>query len=297
MKWRATACSTAAHVLCCVMAVIICSGCGLTIKQKAATQTFGSATATLGGLATQEFTQDRADVIAMNQSRRLLGDSTVSNVDGNYSLERVKTRVDAVTALKTYGELLACLVTNSQTAQIKSAASTFTTNLGALEGINFTKQQSDAVNQAVQTLGGLFVEYKRKKVLESIIQGTHTNIGALVDKIAISFDTNQVFWSLEYDTTLSALRGQIAIVQTTGKLASNDLASRAVLQSSLNLTDADEQRFRTASMNILKTCASLKSAEKSLVVLLKNDNASVEDIQAYAKSIQDFVTLYTVMSK
>ena len=282
----------------CVVSGVLCSGCGLTLKQKSAAQSFGAATAALGTLTGQEFPQDRADVIAMNESRLSLGDNTVNAIDGWYTPERVKDRIEAVSALKNYGDLLGSLITNSQSTQIQSSANSFVSALGSVKGVTLTSTQSDAISAAVQAIGGLVVEYERKKAVIAVINNSQSSIETIVDLIASDFDTNQDQWALAYNTTVLAVQGQVNSILNakTNGIAANDYASRAIVQDSLDHANANNQRFLTAAESISKSCSSLKVAQKNLVQVIKDDKLSVQDIQNYAKSVQEFVALYKAMS-
>jgi len=272
------------------------TACGLTVRQKAAIKTFAESTGTLSDLASQEFAQDRADLIKMNEMRRSLDDPTVRTLDGNYTVDRVKTRVDSVTALKSYADLLNELATSSEAADIKSASDEFVVNLRKINGISFSDEQADAVSQAVQAVGGMIVEFKRKKAVKLIVARTHTPVIQLADLLSNSFDPKKDNWGLELDTAVTALRGQVVVARNKG-LAANDLASEAVLQQGSSLADSTKQRLDTSSAGILDGCANLKHAEQNLSNLMEYDKFSTEDILTYAQSISDYVQLVKIISK
>ena len=91
-----------------LLLAVTVSGCGLTVKQKAALNSFSAATQEFSTGAQTEFQKNRQDVIEMNRARFELGDSRVKLMEFDRLLtrDRVQARVTALQTLEDYAGLL-----------------------------------------------------------------------------------------------------------------------------------------------------------------------------------------------
>lgn len=110
--WMSTRDNLITRVLFCLVLVVVVSGCGLTIQQKAALGQFATATRDLSVAAQAEFQKSRQDVVDMNRLRLELGDANadVTKLDSLLTLDRTRDRIVALQALEDYAGLLNKLV-------------------------------------------------------------------------------------------------------------------------------------------------------------------------------------------
>jgi len=123
-----------------VLATVFASGCGLTVGQRSAVEKFSAATADFATLTSSEFIKTRTDVIEMNKLRIQLKDDAASadRLDEHFTLDRVKIRLDAVSALKEYAQMLHALVTTDQKDQLKNAADSFVSSVKKVKGVTLS---------------------------------------------------------------------------------------------------------------------------------------------------------------
>src|SRR5438477_12793331 len=106
--------------------VLLLASCGLSTRQQAAVQTFSAATLDFATVSSAEFVKSRTDVLEMNGLRMALGDKVNhAGMDGPFTVDQVKTRLDALAALQGYATLLHTLVTSSQEEELKRASDSF----------------------------------------------------------------------------------------------------------------------------------------------------------------------------
>lgn len=270
--------------LCLTLILILTPGCGLTTKQKAATTRFSAATIDLTSLAAAEFVNTRNDVIEMNTLRRQLGDETVDTLEGNLTLERTKIRVESVNALKQYGELLHTLTTSSQDQELKNAAESFVASLKKVDGVSLDNTEAGAIVQAVQAVGGLWIEHMRKKATLKVVEYAHPQVIKLADLMIQSFDPEGEFWSLEYDSTVVGLRS-----------AAKPDPNKPLTLKAQSMADLKEDRFATVSEKIIDAVRNVRSAHDNLRNVLHYDEISTDDIDNLVVKIEEFITIYNIL--
>lgn len=273
--------------LCVALILIWTSGCGLTTKQKAVTTRFSAATIDLTSLAAAEFVNTRNDVIEMNTLRKQLDDKTVNRLEGNLTLERTKIRVEAVNALKEYGQLLHTLTTSSQTEELKNASESFVAGLKKVDAVSLSDTEAGAIMQAVQSVGGLWIEHMRKKATIKVVEHAHSSVIKLTDLLIQSFDPEDEYWSLEYDTTVTALEGA-AMLPDVSKTLAAQAASVAELKKA---------RFATVSEKILDVAQNVRSAHDNLRNVLYYDEISTDDIDNLVVKIEELIAIHNILQE
>ncbi len=268
--------------LCLTLIIILTTGCGLTINQKAAATRFSAATIDLSSLAAAEFVNGRNDVIEMNRLRKQLRDKTANL---QLTLEDTKARVEAVNALKEYGQLLHTLTTSSQTEELKNAAESFVASLKKVDAVSLDNTEAGAIVQTVQAVGGLLIEHMRKKATLKVVEHAHPHVIKLADLMIQSFDPEDEYWSLEYDTTVIALEGS-AMLPNVSKTLAAQAASVAELK---------EARFATVSEKILDAARNVRSAHDNLRNVLHYDEISTDEIDNLVVKIEEFITIYNIL--
>jgi hypothetical protein len=285
--------------------MMVLSSCGLSAKQRVAMTQFGGATADFAELTSKEFIQTRQDVIEMNTMRFELGDPLSTQVneigqsepvlEGNLTTKRVKIRVDAVNALREYGELLNTLATSSQQVEIRNAAESFVASLKKVEGVSLSAQDGNAIVAAVQAVGGLLIESMRKKAAVNVVKEARPHVMKVINLVFQSFDRNDVYWSLEYDTTIVALTGA-AVAAQKGLKAKPSLPDMALIKNAKATAVANMNRSKAISKEVQGACEKMRSASKNLQNILLTDKITTDDIDEYFAQIEDFITLYKILS-
>lgn len=280
-------------LLAAALAFSVC-GCGLSANQKTGVATFSAATMDLAALATAELAKTRSDVIEMNELRRKLGDKKVAGFDGRLTLARVKTRVDAVNVLAAYAELLHTLATTSQDDRLKGAADSFVSSLRKARVVELSDEQAGALGQGIQLIGGVVIERMRANAMRRVVASAHPHVARVIDLLERSFGPDDVYWSLEYDTTVEALRGAAAIAEK--KPGAADAATRGLIVEARSLAERKAARFASVSRAIRESCRKLRSAEADLCSLMEESDFAIGRIDDYAKHVREFITIYKILA-
>ena len=187
--------------------LLLVPGCGLSANQKASIQKFSTASATLGELARKEFVQSRADVIEMNTLAANLGSTQVDTdeLDEFFTLKRVQLRTAACDAVKEYGQLLQTLATSDSVAELRTARDSFVSSLKNLKALKLSDEQSGAIGQAIEFLGGAIIETYRRERVKQIVEGSSPAVREIVTLIRQDFDLEAEHWQLGYDASVSRL--------------------------------------------------------------------------------------------
>ena len=268
-------------------------GCGLTLQQKAAVQRFATTTSTFATLSSAEFVTSRRDLIEMNMLRVQLGDDAVTpdRVDTLFTVDRVKARVDAVAALKDYGELLNALATNSQTSELMNAADGFVGSLRKVPGVGLSDEKAAVISTVVQQVGGLIIEYMRAKAIREVVTTTHQPVLAVVEQVRRDFDLKADHWSLGYAVTIEGLKSAADIAARSPGAA----AQAAVIGQARVLADQNKKRFDALATELAASVSSLREAQITLRHAVQSRDISIEEIQSYAARIEDLVKVYKIL--
>lgn len=273
--------------LCLTLILILTPGCGLTTNQKAAATRFSAATIDLSSLAAAEFVNGRNDVIEMNRLRKQLGDKTAIL---QLTLEDTKARVEAVNALKEYGQLLHTLTTSSQTEELKNAAESCVASLKKVDGVSLDNTEAGAIVQAVQAVGGFWIEHMRKKAAIKVVEHAHPHVIKLTDLMIQSFDPENDYWSLAYDYTVKYLQNA---AKEAVKADPND---RMAIEAN-SIADLKKKRFENVSEKILDAARNVRSAHDNLKNVLHYDEISTDEIDNLVVKIEDFITIYNILKE
>jgi hypothetical protein len=272
---------------------LVVAGCGLTLQQKAAVQKFAVATAGFATLTSSEFVSTRGDLIEMNTLRVELGDDAVraDRTDAPFTVERVKVRVDAATALRDYADLLNALATSSQTEQLRNAADGFVASLRKVQGVNLSDEKAGAIGMVVQQVGGLAVEYMRAKAVRDVVTTTHEPVLQVIEQVRKDFDPKADHWSLGYAATIVALRGAADLAAAgPGAVAKAPLIGRARV-----LAERNKQRFDAVAVEVAASVAALREAQINLRNAVQSRDITVEEIQSYAARVEDLIKVYRIL--
>jgi len=165
-------------------------GCALTAKQKAAVSQFSGSAATLGDVTSSQLIAMRDDTVKMTIERILLGGKSKdphlgdqTSLDRGFEVDRVETVSGATQALAAYGNSLAALVDDTQSAELKAASNEFVASLGRVPTAkeHVSEEQLQAIGTVVEEVGGLWIEWKRKQAVETIVNNSKDAVEHLCD--------------------------------------------------------------------------------------------------------------------
>ncbi len=272
-------------------------GCGLSVKQRAAAQTFSAATIDLATLAEAEFTKSRADVIEMNTFRVKLGDDAVSldKIDDYFTVDEVKQRVAAANSLKRFGELLHTLVSSSQKEQLKIASDNFVTSLKTVRGVNLSDDQAGAIGSAVQIVGGLWIEYRRAQATREAIAASFPFLMKLSQFIERDFDSKETHWFLGYQVSENALTNQADVVQSDDQVRKDELASLALISEGRVIAKRNQTRFKAVSTSITKAAKQSRAALEELRKSLDCEEVPTQDIQTFWANVKEAAIIFKAL--
>lgn len=279
----------------CLGLVVVLSGCGLTIQQKAAIDQFATATHDLSTTTQTEFQRSRQDVIEMNRLRLELGDKAVevSKLDSLLTLDRTRDRIVALRALGDYAGLLSKLVGAVPEGELLEASNSFVGNLRQVKGVSLSDQEAEGIGKAVVAVGGLYVEYKRANAVRQVVESAHTSVLSVIDLVKRDFDPNSDFWNAGYRQTALDLRGHAASI--AGSVPDNDLASKQSVQRAKTLAVENMSRFEIVSAKIGALASTLMEAQKNLRLVLSPSELNVQNIDHLSVQVQEFKTIYRLL--
>ena len=216
----------------------------------------------------------------------------IASLEAKLTVERVKRRVDAIAALKQYGELLNTLTTSSQTAQIKVAADSFVANIRKVEGVDFSDKQAGAISSVIQGVGGLLIEVMRKRAVAAVVHYSHASIVQLIDSIERSFDPEGDRWTLGYELSRVDLKAAFSAFHPAPNTSGVALKAEAE-----TMWAAKYKRFKTVSSRITDACKTLRSAEQEMRLATLHPVLEFTDIDRFIRETEDLLTVYKILAE
>ncbi|HWN95269.1 MAG TPA: hypothetical protein VNT99_09570 [Methylomirabilota bacterium] len=319
------------------VAILFLTGCGLSLKQRAAVRDFNRAATGLADITSHEFQHTREDVLKLNIYREQLGDASLDpeRMDESFTPERVKIRLDAMTALASYAHLLQKLVDGSQADDLKSAADALVTNLRKAKAFEASDAQGGAIAKAIASVAGLWVEHKRAQAVRQVVRAADPAIKKLLAVVEGEFDLHSsqnwvagyraiaittigraIFVEKRHTNALANLLGTTAAAFSTTNAASpvssnqseaitNVLAHLARVATESSVTDPRAARAYARSVtnrvdsiarSITLGTQSLGKAQEKLLLTLESREIGAEDVTALAAQVEDFVAIYKTLT-
>ncbi len=277
-----------------VLAVTV-FGCGLTVKQKAALDSFSMATQAFSASAQTEFQKNRHDVIEMNRVRFELGDPrvTLTELDRLLTRDRVQTRVMALQALGDYAELLRKLVGSVPEEELLEASNSFVSNLRNVKGVSFSDEQAEGIGKAVAAVGGLYVEHKRAYAVREIVETAHQSILSVINLVKRDLDPKESGWNVGYKLTASELEGHA--LKISGSAPSHDLLSKSLLLRAQAMAAENTTRFDRVSAELVGLASAVAEAQQNVRQVLQASDVNVEHVQQLANKVREFKSVYGLL--
>jgi hypothetical protein len=256
------------------------SGClGLTAEQKRAVGDFSRAAAVVGQATAEELPQLRASAIEMNAARYgLVGDKSglkFTDLEQQFTVANVGTVVRAATTLQAYGVLLLGLVEDMQKRELHGAAADFVGGAKKLPGVSLSDNQADAIRLAVELVGGVVVEWKKKRAVEDVVANARAAVGQICGLLAAEFDPASGRLGAQYFNITSPLRVEASdTLQNAKAPTERTLALEAYRQAI-----AGQVRHEQVLKRISATATALRSANEALVAALASDKLKLADVK------------------
>jgi hypothetical protein len=278
-------------------AILFLTGCALTVKQRAAVRDFNRAATEFADITSSEFQHTRADVLRLNIYRDQLRDDALDpeRMDGSFTPERVKIRLDAMAALRSYADLLQKLVAGSQQDELKSAADALVTNLRKAKAFDISDEKGGAIAQAIASVAGLWLDHKRAQAAREVVRAADPSVKKLLAVVESEFELrSQTNWLAGYRATALLLMGRASfLVNRDTNAAVTALAApleaRAYARTVTN-------RLDTAARQIVEAAHALEKAQDKLMLTLESKEIGADDVTAFAAKVEDFTTLYKTLS-
>jgi hypothetical protein len=272
--------------------IAVLPACGLSTRQQAAVQTFSAATIDFTRVSSTELVKCRTDVLEMNGLRRELEDGALpaGPMDRFFTVERVKTRLDALAALERYATLLHTLVTSSQEAELRRAADAFLTSVRKVDGVTLSDAKAAAITAAVERVGGLLVEYMRARAVREVVTESGGAVLEVVALVRRDFSPDQDHLSLGYELVAEALHSaaDLAARRNGGRSAALIGAARVVSQR-------NRDRLAAVSTQVTGGADGIAKAEANLRQAVAVRDADTADIERFAAQVQELTTIYMIL--
>lgn len=271
--------------------LLLFAGCGMTSHQRLLVHDFASATSEFAAVAQEEFVQSRQDVIAMNRMRVLLGAGNVENLDGHFTLERTRVRLQALESLERYGQLLQLLVSTSSAEELQLSADRFVTQLDQVRGIDLDARQAQTIGRLVTIGGGWLVERRRARAIQGVVEWAHPHVLKVIELVESDFDPDDDFWTAGYRRVRLDL--DRAVREAGAQTQTNNLAGNQVVRSASMLSRENQQRFDLVSREILQVLPQLRAAEENLhaAVVLGETGRDLAEYRSRVEELNEVVQL------
>jgi hypothetical protein len=278
-----------------LLLAVTVSGCGLTVKQKAAIDSFSAATQEFSTGAQTEFQKNRQDVIEMNLFRFELGDDKVqlAELDRLLTRERVQARLTALQALEDYAALLRKLIGAVPDGELLEASDKFVSNLGHVKGVSLSDEQAEGIGKAVAAVGGLYVEHKRAHAVRQVVETANQPIESVVNLLKEDLDPNGSGWSAGYKLAASKLESHA--LKVGGPVSPQDLASKYLVFKAQAMAAENTTRFDVVSSELIGLASGVAEAQQNLLQVVNASDFNVENVQQFAKKVREFKSIYGLL--
>jgi hypothetical protein len=264
------------------------AGCALTTKQKAAVSQFSGSAAMLGDVTSSQLIAMRDDTVKMTLERLLLGGKSKdpnlgdqTSLDRGFDVERVETVSGATQALAAYGNSLAALVDDAQSAELKAASNEFVASLGRVPTAkeHLSDEQLGAIGTAVQEVGGLWIESKRKQAVTTIVNNSKDAVEHLCDLLVRDFDPTNGWVAKQ----LQVIEDPLMAEATNGLYDGRTYNDRKIALEAVRLAH-DSRMSRTQVLGrVTDAATAMKKANRALANAIANSAWSFQDIQDFAQ--------------
>jgi hypothetical protein len=199
-------------------------------------------------------------------------------------VSRVETVSGAAQALAAYGKSLAALVNDSQSAELQAASHDLVASLGRVPEAKekLSDKQLEAIGTVVQEVGGLWVDWKRKEAVTTIVREARSVVDRLCDLLARDFAPRTGWVALQLQVIEDPLVAEATNVLYDGR--SYDERKRA--SDAIDLVHGNRMRRTEVLKRVSDAAAAMKKANAALAQAVESSAWSAQDIQAFAERAQ-----------
>jgi hypothetical protein len=267
------------------------AGCALTAKQKAAVSQFSGSAVTLGAVTSSELIAMRDNTVKMTIERLLLGGKSKNpqlgdqtSLDRGFDVERVVTVSGATQALAAYGKSLAALVDDTQSADLKAASNEFVASLGRVPDVKkrLSDEQLQAIGTVVQEVGGLWIEWKRKQAVTTIVNNSKDAVEHLCSLLIKDFDPKEGWIALQLQIIEDPLMGEA----TNGLYDGRTYNDRKIALEAFRLAHGSRMSRTQVLQRVTDAATAMKKANSALAKAIAKSDWSYQDIQDFAQKAQ-----------
>jgi hypothetical protein len=284
------------------VALLLLTGCALSSRQKAAVSQFSDSAATLGDVTSSQLKAMRDGTVEMTKQRLLLagrsrdpnlGDQT--SLDRGFEVSRVETVSGAAQALAAYGKSLSALVNDSQSAELQAASRDLVASLGRVPEAKdkLSDKQLEAIGTAVQEVGGLWVEWKRKEAVTTIVREARPAVDRLCDLLARDFAPGTGWVALQLQVIEDPLIAEATNVLYDGR--TYDERKRA--SAAIDLVHGNRMQRTEVLKRVTDAATAMKKANAALAQAVESSTWSAQDIQAFAERAQSLRAAVKIIVK
>ena len=284
------------------VALLLLTGCALSASQKAAVGQFSDSAATLGDVTSAQLKAMRDGTVEMTKQRLLLagksrdpnlGDQT--SLDRGFEVSRVETVSGAAQALAAYGKSLAALVNDSQSAELQAASRDLVASLGRVPEAKekLSDKQLEAIGTVVQEVGGLWIEWKRKEAVTTIVREARPAVDRLCDLLARDFAPGAGWVALQLQVIEDPLIAEATSVLYDGR--SYDERRRA--SDAIDLVHGNRMRRTEVLKRVTDAATAMKKANAALGQAVESASWSAQDIQTFAERAQSLRAAVKIIVK
>jgi hypothetical protein len=274
------------------MTMVLClalAGCGVTRNQSGAVGTFGTSATLLASGAKTAYAQaltDESDLWLVSKVSVLGDDRLYRQQTQGWVSKNFKGRVAAADALAAYGAALTALVdSKTQESELSAAEDKLTV---ALKGIparfltaaNITTGEIDNVSKAFLAVGELYLDAKRREILERVIPAAEPIVTRLCTLFRTDFDYKKS------PTFASAFRDDAREVLVIASTSIRDngaaLQNRAILLPLYQKADLIRTKAETAFVALADAADGCVASSQALKVAIADPTLTLDDVIDFA---------------
>ena len=212
-------------------------------------------------------------------------------IDGYWTPQNVGERIKAANAVRNYGDFLLAIVEGKTVEELKTATDKFTQSLRGLDPgkSGISDDQLNAIGEAIQAVGGLFIEHQLAQALKEIVPKAHdaiATIGSLLEKEFASAGPATMNLNQEVLMLIGAVDGQLDLPKL-GTVRQYAAEARVLgYQSS--------ESANSVLPNISMSARKMVAAHMALKDALTSGTFSIENVKEFGRSVESLIAVSSV---
>lgn len=284
--------------LSCAMVALVMTGCGLSQVQKDSIGQFSRSSASFSETVTSQLIDARGTVMDLNAAVLALAPQRIKDrekIDGALTPERISARIRAAETLQSYAQLLLALVEDTQQTELADASAKFTQSVRGLDpdSRKLSEEQLTAVGEVVQDIGGLIVEYKKKKALEAIVPEADAQVKQITDLVASEFNREGPVAKYVNATGLLAVTAADSVLDN----------ANTTVQERIPAVDANRKGIETKRKTeaiypgVAAAATQVKAGHEDIVKVLGENKITLARLNELTKTVKELAAHTRLMLK